>query len=481
LAIAYLSGKHLSKTQMLGAYSEDDVAALRAWADEPGIITNEWPSDVLNKADISEASSGINDSLGTDPVVTELVTEIKPRYHISGTKGLFYAREPYSNAEALHVTRFLGLAPVGNKDKLKFIHAISPTPASAMSAAEICMKPPNTTSSPYSLPDNGTSHVKETAKRPGDRNSDAQNWRYDVSQKRQRHGDGEKLCFKFISSGSCPRAEKCSFKHDMDAREQCRRGVCIDFLSKGKCERGPDCNFKHSFVDKDAHEGNRSKKITRSKDCWFCLSSPSVESHLLLSVGENCYCVLAKGPLVDDHALIIPIEHFPNTLVLLGDAVSELERFKNALKMYFKSRGKEVVFFEWVFKHSSHANLQAIPIPSSKAAILERLFLTAAERLRFKFVPIKPRNDISEGRKILNSQFDRKLSLFYVELPEGTILYHPVKDEENFPVQFGREVLAGLLNIADKADWRNCKLSMEEETKMTEGFKKRFEEFDPTM
>lgn len=30
---------------------------------------------------------------------------------------MYYTREPYSNVDAVHVTRFLGLAPVGNKDK----------------------------------------------------------------------------------------------------------------------------------------------------------------------------------------------------------------------------------------------------------------------------------------------------------------------------------------------------------------------------
>ena len=38
-------------------------------------------------------------------------------YHVAGTKGAFYAREPYSNIDAIHVTRFLGLASVGNKEK----------------------------------------------------------------------------------------------------------------------------------------------------------------------------------------------------------------------------------------------------------------------------------------------------------------------------------------------------------------------------
>lgn len=30
---------------------------------------------------------------------------------------VFYAREPYLNTESTHVTRFIGLAQVGNKNK----------------------------------------------------------------------------------------------------------------------------------------------------------------------------------------------------------------------------------------------------------------------------------------------------------------------------------------------------------------------------
>lgn len=41
------------------------------------------------------------------------------------------------------------------------------------------------------------------------------------------------------------------------------------------------------------------------------------------------------------------------------------------------------------------------------------------------------------------------------------------------------QVLAGLLNVADKADWRNCKLGKEDETKMAERFKNAFQEYDP--
>lgn len=118
-----------------------------------------------------------------------------------------------------------------------------------MSAAELCTKPPNTTLSPYSL-EKDTGSGNGAVKRSGDDVSDSQYWRYDVSQKRQKHGDGagDRLCFKFVSSGSCPRGDKCHFRHDEDAREQSLRGVCFEFLNKGKCERG-ECTYTHSLQE----------------------------------------------------------------------------------------------------------------------------------------------------------------------------------------------------------------------------------------
>ncbi|XP_024967831.1 zinc finger CCCH domain-containing protein 64 isoform X2 [Cynara cardunculus var. scolymus] len=486
LSVAYLSGRQSSSGLIYGTYNQDDVDALRALAEEPEMIdiflTNEWPSGILNRASTSDIPLGISDSAGSDATISEIVAEIKPRYHVAGAKGVYYAREPYMNVDAVHVTRFVGLAPVGNASKQKFIHAISPTPASTMSSTEISTKPPNTTSSPYTFME-GAADTQEADKRSAESLSDSQYWRYDVSQKRRKvgggDGDGDKLCFKFISSGSCPRGEKCHFRHDMDAREQSRRGVCFEFLNKGKCERGTDCSFKHSLQEEgDVRAGSGRTNSSRSKECWFCLSSPNVESHLITSVGENCYCALAKGPLVQDHILILPIEHLPNTLSSPPECEIELVRFQNSLKAYFKNQRKEVVFFEWVYIRGTHANLQAIPIPLSRASAVQDIFNLAAEKLGFKFMLLKS-DKSSDGRKLLRTQFDGKCSLFYVELPGGTILSHAVEENEKFPVQFGREVLAGLLNMADRADWRNCKLSKEEEIKMVERFKSGFEEYDP--
>lgn len=42
-------------------------------------------------------------------------------------------------------------------------------------------------------------------------------------------------------------------------------------------------------------------------ECWFCLSNPAVETHLIVTVVEDTYLCLAKGGMVDAHLLIVPV------------------------------------------------------------------------------------------------------------------------------------------------------------------------------
>lgn len=80
LSVVYLSGKG---TNGEANYPVDDVDALRALADEPGVVdlflTNEWPSGVANGADLSHAPPQVTDPSGCDPLLAQLVAEIKPR------------------------------------------------------------------------------------------------------------------------------------------------------------------------------------------------------------------------------------------------------------------------------------------------------------------------------------------------------------------------------------------------------------------
>ncbi|KAH0870203.1 hypothetical protein HID58_077225 [Brassica napus] len=90
LSVSYLSGTESSDGQF-GKYSQDDVDALRALADDSGVVdflfTNEWPVGVTNRAAESDIPTEVSDSSCCDSNVSELVKEVKPRYPIAGSMG----------------------------------------------------------------------------------------------------------------------------------------------------------------------------------------------------------------------------------------------------------------------------------------------------------------------------------------------------------------------------------------------------------
>ena len=51
---------------------------------------------------------------------------------------------------------------------------------------------------------------------------------------------------------------------------------------------------------------------------------------------------------------------------------------------------------------------------------------------------------------------------------------------DRIPVQFGREVIARLLKVPERAHWKACVKSKEMETTIAESFKDKFKPFDQT-
>lgn len=113
------------------------------------------------------------------------------------------------------------------------------------------------------------------------------------------------------------------------------------------------CRFSHSLDD--------PRPPRPAPDaCWFCLSSPNIDTHLVVSVGDHCYCAIAKGPLCPGHVLILPIEHHPSTISLSSDAEVELDKYKHAIRECFKKQGNATIFFERYLqlRAGTHAHLQ---------------------------------------------------------------------------------------------------------------------------
>lgn len=71
----------------------------------------------------------------------------------------------------------------------------------------------------------------------------------------------------------------------------------------------------------------------------------------------QCYLALAKGALTPQHVLILPIGHYQSVVELSSEVVEEMEKYKSALRSFYKSKGERCVLFERNYR-SQHLQLQ---------------------------------------------------------------------------------------------------------------------------
>lgn len=229
-------------------------------------------------------------------------------------------------------------------------------------------------------------------------------------------------------------------------------------------------------------EKTQKLKVDEKNPCWFCLSSPEVEKHLILAIGEFCYLSLAKGGLLDEHFLILPIEHIgslnDNSNGNSEELLAELGLFKKSLKDYFGRQSKGVVFFERNFR-SVHWQLQAVPVPIDLLDTLE-FNIKQVSKKHFKNVNYL---DIPAGCS-LGDMIPKRAPYIYWQIePLGIEFVSQIQVKGSFfPLQLGRLVLAdsSILNCPDRVNWIECKKSKEEYVNLVEIIKDKYKDFDVT-
>ncbi|GAV03045.1 hypothetical protein RvY_13528 [Ramazzottius varieornatus] len=421
LKVAYLSGAEssdLSGDKSEITFTQRDVEEVVTLAGGNScigfdlLLTSQWPANVElhggNETTFDSAKGG-------SALIAQLAVTLKPRYHFSAIADTFYERLPYRNHQTLaesatHPSRFVALASVGNAKKGRYVYAFNIVPMSKISFQELRKQPDHCTPCPY---------AEKPLLTKKDKVEDivANQYFYDMVS-----GDGQ--------------------------RNGKRQGNQEDHRNK-----------------KPRGDGQPEAP------CWFCLSSPDAEKHLVVSVGLHSYVALAKGGLTPEHVLIMPIFHLRSYPEVDDETAAEIEQYKAALIKFFSEQGKSTAFFERNFK-SKHMQLQVVPVPQTDPERIKDLFLQRAEESQLKLTEIPSKSDL---RQIIKAG----QTFFSVELDNNDKLFYKI-DQKGFPLQFGREVLAGreLLNMPDRVDWRECKASKEEETRMANNFKIAFKPYD---
>ena len=450
----------LSQDKYLPFHTEDDAKALHGSHTADILITTSWPAGVRNGSTVPLPQHAVLPSGET--CIGTLCSTLKPRYHFSASSDFFFEREPFffppsqSDPGLRPITRFLSLASTTNSKKGKSLYAFSLDP----NALPPTSLPLGTTLSPFTV------------------------------------------------------------------RAQKRKSEDSTFNRFSPFNTGASTRNSHHRTNK-RHKPNLPPPPS---ECFFCLSNPTANTHLVTSIAEDTYLTTAKGPLPTHetytslshpcHVLIISMSHSP-TFASISDPAErkrtyeEMQRYRDSLNTMIREKGKGElgsVTFEVSRASGVHLHWQYLPV--SKELILrglvEAAFKVEAENEKY---PLFRPGDIGDGASE-NSDFfrvwiwspgvsskmedvDTKATTNGTSDGDGAeakkgieqngtsgsvekCLVLPIDMSFRFSLNFGRQVMAKLMGLDSRFDWRECAQDVEEEKQDAEAFKALFKDFDFT-
>ncbi|KAF2147345.1 uncharacterized protein K452DRAFT_314529 [Aplosporella prunicola CBS 121167] len=276
----------------------------------------------------------------------------------------------------------------------------------------------------------------------------------------------------------------------------------LAFVGKKRPQQSQESSYRFSTEGRQPRGRNKRQRAPPPTpgECFFCLSNPTVATHLITSIGNESYMTTAKGPLSTAstfapslkspcHILIIPFHHAP-TLASIDDAESrkntfvEMCRYRSSLHAMLKTLGKsELGAVSWEVSRAGgiHTHWQFLPVPVDliKRGLVEAAFKVEAQNEKY---PAFEKKDVGDGYEEGNDFF--RLQIW---TPAGseedsedkkTNLILPLDSSFRFDLQFGRRVLAKLLGLDNRAHWQDCGQTHEDEVGDAEAFKAAFKPYD---
>lgn len=261
--------------------------------------------------------------------------------------------------------------------------------------------------------------------------------------------------------------------------------------------------FEEPLAD-DTSKKIRLRKVVSPENCFFCLSNPKLESHMIISIGEHAYLTIAKGPLTrptrhmnfSGHCIIIPVAHIPsldssydNKSVVETPLYNEIMRYQVSLVKFFDSFELATVFFQINKADSVHFHIQCFPIPADFltkfSSVLERKSKYNNEKLIQNTKLMFQKFEDTEDPKYLEFIDSKKdyisFTLFNRSISKQEVYITYIDCSKSLDLQFGRRVLADLLQTPKRIKWDKCKQSRTVEEQETEAFKEKFKSYDFTM
>eukprot|EP01116_Phalansterium_solitarium_P017099 TRINITY_DN412_c2_g1_i1.p1 TRINITY_DN412_c2_g1~~TRINITY_DN412_c2_g1_i1.p1 ORF type:complete len:808 (-),score=348.54 TRINITY_DN412_c2_g1_i1:213-2636(-) len=194
---------------------------------------------------------------------------------------------------------------------------------------------------------------------------------------------------------------------------------------------------------------NAHQKQSRLLDsCWFCYDNPKIDKSLIVSLAEHTYLALPKrGSLVPGHCLVVPMAHCTALNTADEEVTNEIQTFQKYLVKMFAAQRRSCVFVETVMelKRQTHTVLECIPLPAADAE---------QAPIYFKKAILESESEWSQHKKLISTvgkgirrSIPGGFAYFHVEFDTDGGFAHVIEDDKRFSRHFGREVIAGMLDI----------------------------------
>lgn len=422
IRLAYITGDE----SVLDSNFEKIKASLQSTKEIDILITFQWPKLLAQEAKLFLGNSKID----------EIVKLIRPKYHFAtgSSSGKFSERAPFQWDDGT-ITRFISLSKFGSKEKWIYAFNYSNDDQTQLKSE---------------LP-------KNLAKNPFD-NLEASNIQPEV--------------------GNTVGSKKRKAEEDLPQAE----------------DQVQSLKEKKQFVSK--------RPVVLPENCFFCLSNPKLQTHMIISIGEHAYLTIAKGPLTkptermkfSGHCLIIPIAHVPKLEIQKDEKnqllLNEVMRYEVSLVKFFASFNLGTVLFQINKSNSVHFHIQVFPIPVDFLTDFDKnlqknakLNNTKYERnVKLNFTKFAEETD-PKYLEMINSDKDYiSFTVFNKSIEDKLIYISEIETlDKQLDLQFGRRVLAYLLQVPKRIKWDKCQQSTQKETEETGSFKEAYKEYDFTM
>jgi hypothetical protein len=218
----------------------------------------------------------------------------------------------------------------------------------------------------------------------------------------------------------------------------------------------------------------------------------------VVSIADEVYCTTAKGPLTTSttnaeagisfpcHILIIPLSHQPTLALVEAETrkatYAQMIEYKRALQSMVAARSNDklgAVTYEISRAGGVHTHWQFLPVPAAtiRQGLVEGAFKVEGENARYPpFQTKDPGLGENEG------DFFRAWIWAPGADDGGEVskcITMPIDENGRFDLQFGRRVLAKLLGLEKRLQWRDCAQTVQEEEAEAQAFKEAFKIFDP--